>query len=264
MPATNDASDFEDLPVKQWVHGLADRAAAELTSKQRLTRAIQQINSGDVLYYPACWNDWAAIRNLSDRCRVFLFCDWRMTLEQFEHEMLQLPFQSPARNAFRCDARNAQAITAGDLLRGAALPDPGLLARFLTLEEVQAYRSGYETFANKLAWGRYVPTIHSVEGEDRHLDLLYLCAEGVSAYLQVFGSRQAAPKYLCVRNPGAGYGCGWTDFRDWSAPLGRAVAENLGTCQQPEYLVAEYQNWPWTVPALEFTDWGRIWGRALE
>ena len=49
--------------------------------------------------------------------------------------------------------------------------------------------------------------------------LMYICAEGVSAYELIYNSRGIAPKCVAIIQPGEGFGGNWTDFHKVDAPL---------------------------------------------
>ena len=56
--------------------------------------------------------------------------------------------------------------------------------------------------------------------------LMYICAEGVSAYELLFSSRGIAPKCVAIIQPGEGFGGNWTDFHKVEAPLYQALKRN--------------------------------------
>lgn len=203
---------------------------------------LGRIKREAVFFYPACGFDWTQIKRFTDRCSLFVYCDWHTTVEAMAQAMLQVPMNNPALNALRCDWANATDVAPRQLVDGAVLERerPG----FLHPDELARYRGSHNAYANKHPWGRLVHVIHTVDGQDRRLDLLYLCAEGVTAYLSLFSARLTAPKFLCIVNCGAGFGFNWTDFRGYEMPLGRAVA---GSRRKPEFLVCDAgHDWPWS------------------
>ena len=56
--------------------------------------------------------------------------------------------------------------------------------------------------------------------------LMYICAEGVSAYELIYNSRGIAPKCVAIIQPGEGFGGNWTDFHKFDAPLYQALKRN--------------------------------------
>ena len=65
--------------------------------------------------------------------------------------------------------------------------------------------------------------------------LMYICAEGVSAYELLYSSRGIAPKCVAIIQPGEGFGGNWTDFHKVGAPLYQALKRNPGGL--PEMIV---------------------------
>ncbi len=53
----------------------------------------------------------------------------------------------------------------------------------------------------------------------KRFSLLFLCCEGVTAYVQLYSQNEILPKALAIIQPGTGFGGNWTDFRDYSAHL---------------------------------------------
>jgi len=53
----------------------------------------------------------------------------------------------------------------------------------------------------------------------KRFSLLFLCCEGVTAYVQLYSQNEILPKALAIIQPGTGFGGNWTDFRDYNAPL---------------------------------------------
>lgn len=53
----------------------------------------------------------------------------------------------------------------------------------------------------------------------KRFSLLFICCEGVTAYVQLYSQNEIVPKALAIIKPGTGFGGNWTDFRDYDAPL---------------------------------------------
>jgi hypothetical protein len=209
--------------------------------------AIQKVNKAmeerDLLFYPACGLDWEPIRCFSDRCRVFLYCDWHTSIAEFDQALLQVPINNPALNCLRFDSANAFGFDPTRIVSPNALFDSGAL----TPEEREAYQHSHDHFSNKEPWARIIKVIHVVKGAERSVQLIYLCAEGVTTYLELFNKVSRAPHCLTFKNCGAGCGFTWTDFRDYARPLGRVVEMNPA---KPDYLWWERGDWPWNEVVL--------------
>ena len=53
----------------------------------------------------------------------------------------------------------------------------------------------------------------------KRFSLLFLCCEGVTAYVQLYCQNEMVPSVLAIIQPGTGFGGNWTDFRAYHAPL---------------------------------------------
>ena len=236
------------------------RSAPPRTEQEKaahIKRARLSIKKGRVFFYPASGVDWRPIRRFSRDCDTFVYCDWQMSLDYFtrvlqgQEEGPGLPgIQDgyPALGQICSSIGHVIELEPQHLVDGPVLADPS----FLTVEERANYESKYLEFANKPPWGRLVPLTLEVDGTKRRVTLIYLCAEGVATYLQLFNAQGVAPTHLCIVNCGDDRD-GWTDFRDYAQPLGRAVSANA---VKPELLVCDYaeHNWPWD-DSIENLDW---------
>ena len=204
-----------------------------------------KLAGGKTLFYPASEFDWAVIDCFVDRCSVFVFCDWQRTVAEFDQAMLQVSFQNQALNCLRCNLDD-MAVVNPQLLLGEPI-DPVSFALPEDRQGLQG-RFDYERAHAQQPWGRWIPAISVVNGEERHINILYLCAEGVSAYCGLFKAHKIAPKVLCIKNCGVAFGGNFTAFYNWNEPLGRAVEAGLQAGQPvPEYVFSERRefNWPW-------------------
>jgi len=195
------------------------------------------MRSGKVFFYPASGFDWEPILDpkINSRFSTFIYCDWVMKLQDFEqgnHVAWQMqPVRNEALN-FGCDS--ALEINICEL--GGIEVE---IMDFLTPEEQAFYRRCYDDFANKQPWGRLL----EVKIANRKVRLVFLCAEGVKTYLELFSAPHCAPEFLSIKGPGTGFGFNWTDFRRYKEALGRAVDRNPS---KPTWLGADQEHdWPW-------------------
>ena len=63
--------------------------------------------------------------------------------------------------------------------------------------------------------------------------LLYLCAEGITVYENLYLANGIAPKAMAIIQPGTAFGGNWTNYRDPTAPFARTVCNGQ---IMPEYL----------------------------
>ena len=57
----------------------------------------------------------------------------------------------------------------------------------------------------------------------KHFSLLFLCCEGVTAYVQLYCHNEIVPTALAIIQPGTGFGGNWTDFRDCYGALSYVI-----------------------------------------
>jgi len=206
------------------------------------------IRSGEVFFYPSYGIvDWDVIKEVSIkyRCKTFICGNWNSTIERVGQAMLHVPMENRALNSLRCDWKPAKDLPLHRLVPRPLLRNP----RFLRPEEREPYKISFENDANRQPWCRVVPTIHMVEGQDRALNLIYLSVEGVNAYWKLFNRQRTAPKYLCIKNCGDGFGGNYTAYYRWREALGRAVLAGWDKHgHAPEFLITDREDhdWPWS------------------
>ncbi len=191
-----------------------------------------------VLFYPACAFDWRPLVKFTSpgkyNCQTILYCDWYRDHEgALATQLKNIPV------ALECESESV--ITPEELTAASTVAPPD----FLNEDELARYRHTYRMCSVKTGWGRRVVLRGELgNGQVRKLNLIYLGAEGVATYLQVFTQQKIAPYMLCTLNCGIGFGCGWDDFRVYGGALGRAVDLNPS---KPEYVVNEGgHDWPWS------------------
>ena len=90
----------------------------------------------------------------------------------------------------------------------------------------------------------------------KRFSLLFLCCEGVTAYVQLYSQNEILPKALAIIQPGTGFGGNWTDFRDYNAPLSFVLRH---IPYMPRYIFnggmenseEDYTHLPWDEYAIE-------------
>jgi hypothetical protein len=187
-------------------------------------------------------------------CDLFVFCDWARQAADFEKTIRDretLNRERPAGSYLECHViREVQPKHLGTKSIHANFD-------FLTEAEKAAYQDRYKRYAVREGWGRLAEIVREDQNGVQRFPLLYLGAEGVATYLNLFAGQCIIPHVLCIKNSGGGFGEGWTQFNDWTAPLGRAVAFGAERCgREPKYLVTDrVHDWPWTPIEHPFTDW---------
>jgi hypothetical protein len=74
----------------------------------------------------------------------------------------------------------------------------------------------------------------SSHGPER-FSLLYLSAEGLTVFTEIYGKYKIVPKAIAIIQPGHGFGANWTNFEDPKAIFPRTVLSNPNG--QPEMLL---------------------------
>jgi len=92
---------------------------------------------------------------------------------------------------------------------------------------------------------------HKNRRSDSHsrISLLYICAEAIAIFQQLFVSRKICPDYVAIIRPGTGFGGNWTDFREEEGLLGQSVRSVANDCT-PQFLISDWEGgyWPEMFP----------------
>ena len=191
------------------------------------------------VYYPASGYDGDLIRLfnkiLTEKgVRSFVYCDYESTEEKVI---------SNARSHMR-----GYHILAHRSVDISELLGPGADSRYLLpVGRCQKAKRGDGFFCHWFIFERDRSFAES-HGPER-FSLMYICAEGVSAYELLYSSRGIAPKCVAIIQPGEGFGGNWTDFHKVGAPLYQALKRNPGGL--PEMIV-------------NGGNWERDWSRGYE
>ena len=212
---------------------------------------VERLKVGDAFFYPSSGFDWFPLSRFSDRCSVFIYCDYFKKLQDFTAAVSSIHTGTPDRNTLRCEAIHE--LTPAEL----GCSSTGAPPSFLTRAELEAYQRCYRRVGSPQGWGRKVDVLVNVDGNERRVVLIFLCADGVATYLKLFNEQKQAPRFLCIKCCGDGFGFNWTNYNDWSEPLGRAVLANLRDNRKaPDYLITDREHdWPWSVAVHQFVDW---------
>ncbi len=144
------------------------------------TRALEIIRSNRIFFYPGGGTDWQPLRSPANGCDLFAYCDWSMTLNDFQHAALDL--QPP-------DSAVAEDFDDSVIRSGLAEDIRGL---------------------EKLPWFKANPDIHDPQPwrrfrlvsptADKSLEkavgLLYLRANPIDAYRVLFTDRRVVPRQI--------------------------------------------------------------------
>ena len=233
-------SETEDPDATINHQSYADDLPPAPTNEGRLKLVVDDISGGRVLFYPCSGFDWRPILDFHKQVSTFIYCDWAISLQDFEkadHAPWQV--EKVPNGALEFSHCNALQISTRDL--GGTTAD---MPEFLTVEELERYCPLYdERNVSKQSWGRLLDV--TLKSENRKIKLVFLCAEGVKTYLELFSAPRCAPQFLCIKQHGVSY----AEFSCYEAALGRAVQRNP---RRPKWLGTNHDhNWPWTEKVRE-------------
>jgi hypothetical protein len=242
-------------PIKQ---NLESSAASPKPSEKKIKPKpglLTLLMNTRVCFYPACYFDWRPLFRfgLPGRfdCQTFVYCDWlRGVAGALRQEIANIGGNPPP--GHQLELVSLQDIQPTDLTHADTVPPNPM--EHLRPDEIARYRDCLDRCATREGWGCLAKLRHTMNEGERDLNLVYLGAEGVATYLQVFRAQQIAPYMLCTVNCGVETDCGWTDFRLSREALGRAV--ELAP-HQPEFVVNEGRtpyDWPWNELVQDFGD----------
>lgn len=247
-------ADPDDIDRKANLLSLPDSPVVVMNppydTTEKSASILEQLKSGDAFFYPASGFDWYPIIRFSDRCSLFIYCDWATSLQDFEAAVNNIHTSTPAGDALRCHA--IQLIPSELGCSSTCAP-----TNFLTQTEMEAYQPNDHDADPPQGWGRKVDLSITVDGQVRHVILVFLYAEGVATYLTLFKEQKQTPRFLCIKRCGDGFGGNWTNFNNWTGPLGRAVLANWRENRKAhEFLITDRQHdWPWNFPLEQYMDW---------
>ena len=167
-------------------------------------------------YYPACRYDGDLIRLfnkiLRDKgIRSFIYCDYGANEDLVEREAKQ------NMRGYHVLAHRSVDIS--------ELTGHGMNPRcFLPVRRCGKVKSGGTFFCHWFIFARD-DSFTDTHGPER-FSLMYICAEGVTAYELFYNSREIMPKCVAIIQPGEGFGVNWTDFHKVGAPLYQALKSN--------------------------------------
>ena len=179
---------------------------------------LKWLQTRRVFFYPAAGlEDWDSLNYFSCpaagemQCDLFVFCDWARQTADFEkaiRDREQLNRERPAGSHLKCSAI--------EVVKPEHLGTTSIHANFdfLTEDEKAAYQATHEQFSLREGWGRLAEIVGEGQNGTQRFPLLFLGAEGVATYINLFVGQCVIPRVICIKNPGVGFGYGWTEFND--------------------------------------------------
>lgn len=177
----------------------------------------------DSLYYPASNFDGGVIKHCNTQGRAlgiqsFVYCDYSVSHWELKKDV-NLHIRGYKVYADR-------SIKKEELLLGADTTRP-IAPFFATEEEQRKYQNIIRECRPFCHWFvlERLDDFDESHGPKR-ISLLFICAEGIATYYQLYNANHIAPKVLAIIQEGAGWGGNWTFFSDRNSPFDRIARSN--------------------------------------
>jgi formylglycine-generating enzyme required for sulfatase activity len=182
----------------------------------------------DSLYYPASGMDMWAVDTFAGDVYSFVYVDYGMPEWAFCKEIIQ---QETIRGySFKNNYRiiHKEAVSEKQLFNILTLPRLKLnyIPKHLAILQSDYFRKCIfnKPYCYWLVMEQLPKTC--VWQNPKRLSLLYLCDEGVVAYYALYNANHIAPKIVCIKQPGVGFGGNWTYFEMRRGELAQVVFRN--------------------------------------
>jgi hypothetical protein len=190
------------------------------------------------VFYPSCGFDGRPIKHLGSHFSSFVYVDYLCSVEELDAEVVRNPFTG-------YEIVHDQPLT-DEQINSAALTDPTLPVD----DSDQNIPNWRGTWFARWFILRRREGFDVSHGSER-FSLLYIRAEGVTAFENLYCRSRIRPAAICVIRPGTGFGRNWTDFTDPNRILARTIRSN--PVGQPEFLL--WGGWGPTTPGYQHPCW---------
>lgn len=206
------------------------RSAKEIQMPEWLQRDQFSFNVKEVLkdslYYPSSEFDGDPIKYFMGNVYSFVYVDYGVSRENLLNEL-------ETKGIYGYHIIHQEPIYQDQLrastYRNKSLPKP------------RGLRNLREHFQNYIQppFCEWIVFERNADKTDRfnpkRFSLLYLCAEGVATYQEIYVKNGIKPKIIAIIQPGHGFGMNWTDFTDRNQIFAQSIFhdENL----LPDYLI---------------------------
>ncbi len=165
---------------------------------------IQDILTGS-LFYPASGIDGAPVKYLGGMVHSFVYADYGVSKGRIQRLMAM-----PSFLGYRTVRLGEYDLGVWDCSLPESLPE---------------YIRGYvKPFFALMGIFERVDGCSSDHGPKR-FSILYLCAEGISVFKQLYVRHAIAPRVIAIIRPGHGFGFNWTNFIQPSSHLRQAIGK---------------------------------------
>ncbi len=207
-------------PVPLWLSKLdvSSLKSVELPLKELLK---------DSLYYPACRFDGRSIQFLGGFVHSFIYVDYGVE----EDEVIQ---------EFRYDGFLGYELVGEKELMLSEIFSGDCELQLPSQYAHEINRYNFQSRWRKKPFARWMIFSRQENYSEGHgpsrFSVLYICADGVATYKNLYCHNNLAPEIIAIISPGTGLGGNWTDFRSQSGYFAWMV---LNKCKRlPRYMLA--------------------------
>lgn len=191
------------------------------------------------LFYPSSGRDGDPVRYLAGLVHSFVYVDYGFDRDDIWASIHDSRHGFKGYSLFGCRELSEKELTPQGWQP--IFPDP---RRDGNPEKYKDYIK--QPFGIWAVFGR--DPLHTEEHGPKRFSLLYIRADGAAAFQALYHGNKTKPEVVAIIQPGTGFGCNWTDFRDPNLIFGRSVIQN--PYGKPRYLVyggygTGYQNTCW-------------------
>lgn len=198
---------------------------------------LRHVLAGSV-YYPSCGLDGRPIKHLAGHFSSFVYVDYGTPREAVMSRLATHPLVG-------YDIIHLEFLTDRDI-DPALWSDPSLFNAERD-QNIPTWKANW--FALWIIFRRQ-QTFDDGHGLER-FSLLYLAAEGVTAFENLYGRLEIVPAVICLVRPGTGFGGNWTDFTEPQGIFSQTVQANRAG--PAEFLL--WGGWAPTLPGYQQPCW---------
>ena len=168
----------------------------------------------DSLYYPACGVDWEVIKYCNEHydqlgINKFIYADYWIGETMLKNNLESFSEYPLGYNLIESHSVSPS-VLGFDL---SLIPECGEVDKEHILWWRKKAYARYAVFEKDPYWEH---------GPDR-FSLLFLCAEGIAVYENLYLANNIIPKAIAIIQPGTAFGGNWTDFNDPDGPFAKVV-----------------------------------------
>lgn len=204
------------FPALTIIIGLSERQIMLLDEWIQIAQQREPIPLPEILkdsvYYPACGLDGDPIKYLGKQSQSFVYVDYGVGRDAVLHDLEHFTGY---------DLEACRELEQRELVPSGCRPPQFARMNSIPEQVVQIIREPFAIWALFRRRPEY-SNDHGPSG----FSLLYIGADGVATFRDLYYSFQIAPAVICLIQPGTGFGGNWTDFEAREGILARLVLGN--------------------------------------